>query len=125
MENTMSLEQSIAANTEALNRLAAAIEAAGFGGTAGSDNGKIVHPVAKSVVADKKPEVDVEKPVEVDVELTYDDVKKPFLRLVNADKEKALGLLNELGLATLKEIEGKPEKYAAVLAAIKKAAGAK
>ena len=116
----MSLEQRLEANTEALLRLAAVIEAAGVVTTGGRE---VAHPVEKaekpSTPAGAKPEKTASD--DLPAALTYEDIRKPFLRLVNADKSKALALLAELGVETLQDFKDKPAEFARILEAVKKA----
>ena len=49
----------------------------------------------------------------------YDSVKVPFLKLVKTNRDKALGILKEFGVESLKE--AKPEQFGAILAKIQAA----
>lgn len=106
----MSLEQALKENTEAITRLIAAINAAGVTTCA-------QEPAAQPSVT-TLPVVDAPLP-----RLAYADIQKPFLKLVNANRDKAVALLAELGVPSLKAIEGKPELFASVLAKIEAAHG--
>ena len=113
----MSLEKAILENTETLKQLIAVIEAAGAVGVQGSNKAKVEHPVAKTPAPEK---AKVEKPAEP-AALVYADIQKPFLKLVQTNRDAAVALLAELGAPSLKAFEGQPEKFAEILAAIKKA----
>ena len=95
----MSLEHELQQNTEALNRLADVIRAARLAGCSSEES-----TPPPSAPAAESPS-----------ELTYADIQKPFLKLVQRDRAKAVALLAELGVPTLKAIEGKPELFATVL----------
>lgn len=115
----MSLEQALQQNTEALNRLAGAIRAAGLATCAVEDTAD----VKKSATTQAPPAPPAkEKGAEASrSELVYADIQKPFLKLVTADRAKAVALLSELGVPSLKAIEDTPECFADVLAKIQKA----
>ena len=106
----MSLEKAILENTETLNRLIAVIEAAGAVGVQGSNKAKVEHPVAKTP-APAAPAAPAA--------LVYADIQKPFLKLVQTNRDAAVALLAELGAPSLKAFEGQPEKFAEILVAIK------
>ena len=109
----MSLEKAILENTETLKQLIAVIEAAGVVGVQGSNKAKVEHPVSKTPAPEKA------KPAA----LVYADIQKPFLNLVQTNRDAAVALLAELGAPSLKAFEGQPEKFAEILATIKKAGG--
>ena len=112
----MSLEKAILENTETLKQLIAVIEAAGAVGVQGSNKAKVEHPVGKNAAPEKA------KPA-APAALVYADIQKPFLKLVQTNRDAAVALLAELGAPSLKAFEGQPEKFAEILAAIKKAGG--
>lgn len=115
----MSLEQALQENTEAIARLIAVINAAGITTCAqesGAKKSAATQPAATKAV---KAETAAASPSE----LKYADIQKPFLKLVNKNRDKAVALLAELGVPSLKAIEGKPELFADVLTKIGAANG--
>lgn len=114
----MSLEQALQENTEAITRLIAAINGAGIA-TCAQEVPDTKKPVSTQPAATKA--VKAETAAASPSELKYADIQKPFLKLVNANRDKAVALLAELGVPSLKAIEGKPELFADVLAKIQKA----
>ena len=120
----MSLEQALQENTAALLALTATIKAAGLS-TSATTEPKTKEEPAKSEVkaepvkpADPAPANASADPVDA---LAYADIQKPFLKLVNANKAKAVELLAELGVPTLKEFADKSDRWAEVLKRIQEA----
>lgn len=109
----MSLEAKIEALTAAVIANTAALQAAA-GAKATHSAGKAEKQAEK--VAEKPAEKPAERP-----EVSYDDVKVPFLALVKKDRAKALEVIGAkpFGLSNLKD--AKPEQYAGLLDAILKA----
>lgn len=121
----MSLEQALAENTAAINKLIALMEKQpqAKAETPKAETAKAEAPKAEAALT---PEVQDAKAVEQDKapkELTYQDIRAPFLKLVEANEKVALGILSDLGIKSLKAIEGQADKYADVLARIQKAQG--
>lgn len=112
----MSLEQHLKENTEAIKQLIAVIQAAGITTVAGNTPEPGANEPSQPIVppAGSAPEASAEQ-------LEYSDIQKPFLRLVNKNKDAALALLKELGVNTLRDIQGKPELFASVKEKIEKA----
>jgi hypothetical protein len=72
---------------------------------------------------DENPKYEKPKDEPTEVKLSYeDDVREPFLALLNSKRDVALKLLADLGVANLKGFEGKPEAYADLAGKIKEAA---
>ena len=115
----MSLEKALQENTEAMNRLADVIRAAGMAGCHTHSEDEVKKPAATPAAT--TPAAKVEPATESPSELTYDDIKKPFLQLANKDKPKAVALLAEMGVPSLQSFKDQPEKFADLLEAIKKA----
>lgn len=113
----MSLEQALQQNTEALNRLADVIRAAGLATCATEHPQEKSAPSPPAATKVAKEEAAAAFPSE----LTYADIQKPFLKLVNANRDKAVALLAELGAPTLQTFKDKPEKFASILAKIQEA----
>lgn len=110
------LKAAVTQNTEALNKLISLLA-----------NMPLVIPgapaPADTVKADTKPAA--EKPDEqagAAETLSYkEDVRKPFLALLNSKREVALALLKDLGVASLQGFETQPEKFAELNQKIKEA----
>jgi hypothetical protein len=108
----MSLEDVIKENTAVLKSLVELLSKH----TAGLATGAPV-PLTEAPKAEKP------KDEPTEVKLSYeDDVRKPFLALLNSKRDVALKLLADLGVANLKGFEGKPETYADLAGKIKEAA---
>jgi hypothetical protein len=96
----MSLEEAIKANTAAIRELIAAYQGAlpeRITGAASAQAGS---------ASEAKPEGN-------EPELSYEDsVRKPFLALLNSNRDVAMKLLADLGVPNLKGFENQPEKFA-------------
>ena len=105
----MSLEESIKENTTAVKLLCTLIAAL---------------PVGVNVPAPQagqQAQQSIAKPDE-DKPLSYDeDVRKPFLALLNSNRPGAMKVLADLGVANLKGFEGQTETYADLVRRIKEA----
>jgi hypothetical protein len=110
----MSLEQALAENTEALKALTAILQ---HQLPTGNSTAVAATTVKSEVPAKTKA---VEAKVEEKTELTYEQVKVPFLALVSA-KGRDVALAAIAPHANLKAIEGNPALYADILASILKA----
>jgi hypothetical protein len=108
----MSLEQAIQQNTDALNKLIALMEAARTTGCQGSEKVKVLHAITE-------PTPGVE---DTPVTLTYDDVKKPFLKLVTANRDAALGIMAHFNVTTMQKIPQTQEAFAEAIKMIEEAA---
>lgn len=112
----MSLEQALAENTAAVLKLTEVL----LSKAQGKKETAVVEKPLGATSATAQVALPVEKPAEKQAELTYEGLKQPFLNLVKAKgRDFAIGVIKPF--ASLKEIEGKPEHYATVLAAITKA----
>jgi hypothetical protein len=113
----MSLEDAIKENTAVLKSLVELLKVHNLGLATGAPVPLTEAPKAEKPKAEK-PE---DEPTEV--KLSYeDDVRTPFLALLNSKRDVALKLLADLGVANLKGFEGKPETYADLAGKIKEAA---
>lgn len=124
----MSLEEALKQNTEAINKLIAAIAAfpvpsAGAGGATAVQEAKKPEGGKPSTGSAKESEGSaVPKDTGEWVQLEYKrDIREPFLHLLNTNRDKAMALLAELGVANLKGYESHPEKYAFLAAKIEEA----
>jgi len=111
----MSLEDSINKNTEALNRLVSVLAAMPVSAAS----------VGAPAPLTEAPKEEAAKPDEAqpEAQLSYDnDVRKPFLALLNSNRAAAMKVLADLGVPNLKGYEGKTESYAEVAQKIKEAA---
>jgi len=109
----MSIEEVIKENTAALKSLIELLKVHNLGLATGAP----VQPTETS-----KGQVDPPKLPESEPKLSYnDDVRKPFLALMNSKRDVAMKLLADLGVTTLKGFEGKPETYAGLISKIKEA----
>lgn len=111
----MSLEKALQENTATMERLIAALEAARTTGCEGSTDAQVEHPIARGTPAEM---VAVTASTDAIVfpanaaTLTFDEVRKAFLKLVTADRDRAVALLAKYGFKKLTP-EALPEsKYA-------------
>lgn len=125
----MSLEQALKENTETMKQLIAVMEAARSTGCQGSEKVALVEkpastpPAKAEVKSAAKPEAAAASPSEAT--LTYKDVQKAFLALVNKDHDTAVALVAELGVPTLKAFEKADQaKLAELLALIEEKSNA-
>lgn len=112
----MSLEQAIAANTEALQQLMKVIQAAGMTGVAVEDT----PPSKPVVIKGKKAEAPQVSAAEQGNSLVYDDIKVPMLKLITKNRAKAIEVCENMGLGKngIKEIQDKPLRFQEALTLI-------
>ena len=101
----MSLEQALKENTETMLRLIAALEAARTVGCEGTAEAELPHSVAP-------PEKAAEAVEPTPETLTYDDVKKPFLKLIQAKRDAAMGVMAHFGVKNMQHIPQTQEAFA-------------
>lgn len=125
----MSLEQALKENTETMKQLIAVMEAARSMGCQGSEKVVLVEqpagtpPAKAEAKSAAKPEAAAVPPS--GVALTYRDVQKAFLALVNKDHDTAVALVAELDVLTLKAFEKADQaKLAELLALIEEKSNA-
>lgn len=113
----MSLEQAVLANTAAIEKLISVFQGAAttMAAPQAAEADKPAGKPKKSSV----PAVKAEEPKAP--ELTYADIKAPFLDLVNDDKAKAIALLQSFNAKTLQDV--KKEQWPKVLEKIEEARG--
>jgi hypothetical protein len=119
----MSLEQALADNTAALNKLIALMEKQNVSTALSTIASAPSETLAASVPKAETPKAETPKAEAPAGVLTYADIRGPFLALVAANEKAALDILSDLGIKSLKVIEDKPDQFADVLARIQKAQG--
>jgi len=120
----MSLEIAIQKNTEAIHVLVELLKSGAVPAPIVGAAKDAIVKTAKVADAPKPEVVNQASPAEAEpTKLTYDDIRKPFLDLVNKKgREVAQQLLNDLGIPTGSKLSAIAEAdYGKALAAIQKA----